>query len=535
MQASPLKSFCAGLLPLFSLALLLPVCYSPHWQTYDDVVLAMLIKGYGLASAPSINLLYCNFLWAALVQLMPDFFGISGYTLLLYLFTFCALAAIWYAMCQAGKMLILKLLLLVSMLFYSFLNPQFTVTAMFCVIGGACLLIGYQNHGKLSQLVCALLLFFCGFIIRDWTLPFIAILAAFFLNWRLLLSRRVFCLSVIIFALSIGAIYTANLVLKTGPVWEKIISWNNARQSLTDAHQGKILSAQPDLLQRHDYSVNDMRLLSTHFGLAPPLMDSEKIGQMKREGDFGIYFDENMLRVGITFTFFLSYPLILLVITIAILLSMRISLPTFLAVLACAVIFFMFGFFNRGGIWISRVYYPAMYALACFLLLYPASSVWRKDIFLSSRCQSLLAGFFLVLSILAYSKANLVESWEIAQKDMTQMARLLDKSVWYGHPVRIEQLYAPFADMNGLRKIDFQGASWTTLLPNARSWFDMNVRDGFDGYLRRGFRLAIARGHLPYIETYCSEHLQGHLEITELAPDGDFYDIRCVSLQKKTQ
>lgn len=527
MTASPPKTFCAGLFLLLGLAFLLLVCYSPHWQTYDDVVLAMLIKGYGIAAEPSLNLLYCNFLWAWLIQLLPDFFGISSYTLLLYFFSLSALVSIWYALCQNPQMLLLKWLLVLSMLFYAFLNPQFTVTALLCITAGGCLLIAYQNSGKLFTLILALLLFFFGFLIRDWTLPFIAILTAFFINWKALLFRRSLYLPVFVFIASVSAIYTVNLLMKTGTEWEEIISWNNTRQNLTDAHQGKIIGAQPDLLRNYGYSENDMRLLSTHFSLARPLMDNGRIGEMKRESDPGIYFDENMLRVGITFAFFLSYPLILLVIVIAILLCMRLTLPTFLAMLACAVIFFMFGFFNRGGIWISRVYYPGLYALASFLLLYPESSKWQKDIFLSAHCQTLLAGFFLVLSILAYSKANLVESWEIGQKDMAQMAALLDKSIWYGHPVRIEQLYAPFANMSALADIEFQGASWTALLPNARSWFDIDAREGFDDFLRKGFRLSIAPEHLPFIETYCAEHLGGRLETEMLDAAGEFYNVRC--------
>lgn len=503
--------------------------YTPYWQTYDDVILAMLINGYGMAAEPSINLLYCNFVWAWLVQLLPDLFNVSNYTLALYACSSFAIALIWLALAVDSKLPLLKLLLVSSMTFYVFLNPQFTVTAMSCVIGGSAAFIVYQKDDKKLFLVCALLSCFLGFVIRDWTLPFIGLICMPFIRWRPLFANRRLLALLAVFPIAVASVYCINLEMKSGPQWREISAWNNERRALTDGHKGQVYAEQPDLLQANGYSVNDMHLLSSHFGLAANLINLPALKNIAAHGDRKLLLDHDFAMIEITFRYFFDWPLVLFFVIICVLMLRRYSLRTIAAISIIGAIFLLIGYFNRGGVWVSRIYYPSLYGLIIFLIFVPPERKLSKYLYVSEELARLAICVLLGLSILAFSKANLIETWEISHYDNKKAAELLNGAVWYGHPVRIEQLYAPFANIEKLKKIKFQCASWTTWLPNSRAYFDVRAKDGFDKYLGSGFNIAISQPHLGYLEVYCAQHLDGKLIKKELAPKiaPDFYRIRC--------
>ncbi len=56
--------FHIGCVLILALAILLPIFYTPYWQSEDDAWISMLIKGYGIAEASSILTTNSNFLWA---------------------------------------------------------------------------------------------------------------------------------------------------------------------------------------------------------------------------------------------------------------------------------------------------------------------------------------------------------------------------------------------------------------------------------------------------------------------------------------
>lgn len=519
-----------GLACLCLEAALILSCYNPYWQTYDDVIMAMLINGYGMATAPSTNLLYCNFLWAKLIQLIPDLFDISNYTLALYLCTGIALASLWLAIAENSRLPGIKLLLVSSMLFYSFLNPQFTVTALFCSISGICSFMAYQNTPKPRFLLFALTLCFLGFIIRDWSLAFAGLIFTPFIDWKMILRSLRLLALLATFCSCLGLIYATNLWVKQDPQWQEIRAWNRERQHLTDSQWGWIYIRQPELLQQEGYSVNDMELLASHFGLAKNLMNIPQLQKLNAESDPEVWLTNKKQTLEITFDYFFTYPLVLLVIIACLLLLRRYSLRATASALIVLAIFIGIALLNRGGIWISRLYYPALYAIVAILLLQTPDKPLSKYLYISRECATLAASTMLLLTMLSYSKANLIETWEISKSDLEAAKKELNGAIWYGHPVRIEQIYKPFANINSLKKINFQCASWTTLLPNSRSYFDLDDHHGFDKYLENGFTISASQEHLKNIQVYCHEHLNGRLLITPLNHDNTFgfYRIQCV-------
>lgn len=520
--------FAVGSLLFLLETILIAAVYTPFWQSYDDVALAMFIKGYGMAERPSINLLYCNFIWASLVQQIPDFLDVSGYTWALYFLTGLSLLAIWHVQTADKTLRLLKFAVCSSMLFYAFLNPQYTVTALYCGIAASSLFLLYQRKGSWSLIAGCLFFAFFSFILREWAPFFIALPCLSLVNWRSFLADRRLLLISACFCLVLAAVYIANDSLKSGPQWQEIKAWNKARQSLTDAHMSDIYRMQPDLLARYGYTVNDMWLLGTHFGLAGELMDPARINSLKKESRFDIYLDYNLEKVEDTFDFFFSWPVVLLLLVSVILLIGRISWPAGAALLILGALFFCVGFFNRGGVWISRVYYPSLYALNLWLLLQSPSRRFARDIYISSRLATAISAGLLAISILAFGKANIVERIEREGSDIEQARALLNGSVWYGHPARLEWLYPPFGSDEEARKIKFQSAAWTSLIPESRLY----VSPGdLDNSLEKGFTICASPGQAEYLGSYCREHLAGIPETTLLNSDRNlrFYRVRCMA------
>lgn len=515
-----------GLAILIGQAVLIPLVYSPCWQTWDDAALAMLVNGYGLAAYPSIHIFYCNFIWGWLIQQLPDFCSISNYTWALYGCTLLAVAILWLALTAKRSLVLLKFVTVAAILFYACLNPQFTVTAMLGALAALCCFLVFQASGKWRWLAAALACAVLAFLVRDWCLGFIALLGLPAIRWRKLLANKPALAICSICAILLAGLYALNLVLLKDSQSQATLAWNSMRQKLSDAHAGKMLAQQPALLRQYGYSENDINLLATHFSLAAPLMRNDKLEAMLAQSDFGVSNAVNLEKVAITFDWFLSWPLWLILLSAPILLLSRFSLRSCLIFMLFGLIFLCIGYFNRGGVWIDRIYYPSAFALACLLLLMPVNRALERHIRLSRNFETLLTGFLLLLALLAFSKANLVESWRLGQRNLAAEQQLLDGAIWYGHPVRIEQIYRPFAKITDLRQLQFQGAGWTARLQNTRKYIDPEQLDGFDHAFRRGFKIATGSEHLDYLGRYCGERLAGEF-IQQPLGNAYFYYVQC--------
>ena len=55
---------------------------SPIFETNDDVHLSMIAHGYGIATGGSPRLVYSNVLWGYFIRLVPEIWGVPGYSLI---------------------------------------------------------------------------------------------------------------------------------------------------------------------------------------------------------------------------------------------------------------------------------------------------------------------------------------------------------------------------------------------------------------------------------------------------------------------
>ena len=81
-----------------SLCLLLLATGTAYWDTNDDAGMLMAIEGIGMAASSSHMIVNSSILWGVICSIMPDFFGISGYTWAGYAAIYAALIAIAYCL-----------------------------------------------------------------------------------------------------------------------------------------------------------------------------------------------------------------------------------------------------------------------------------------------------------------------------------------------------------------------------------------------------------------------------------------------------
>lgn len=503
--------------------------YTPYWQTNDDPIFSMLINGYGLASEPATQILNCNFIWAKIIRVIPNFLDIQNYTWALYIFSFLAMIAIWNSVIHYPGNSLIKLLIIINMLFYNFLNPQYTVTASYCAIASVIIFMEYFHHNKFTYIIIAFFFAFFSFIIREISFASIILIGIFLYPWRLILNNKTVIAFLAIFLAVICAVYFIDMQGKSSSDWQYINIWQKNRQSLSDDYQADVYLQQPALLNKLGYTENDLQLLKAHFSIDSNLRNPDRLSELKNGIDKTIFYNNALEKGGIALAFFFTYPLIFFSIIALILLINRFT-PFTMATLALFItIFFFIGFFNRGGVEVHRVYYPAIFYFILLLITRNTNENLKNYIYLNPALAKLIIFCFLLLPILAFSKNNLVEQWRISSYDINKSGEYLKNALWLTWKFPIEQIYQPFAKVSAFSNINFQSGGWSALLPNSVKYFDPMTANGFGDKFSEGIKVAADEGTLKLLSTYCHEHLNGRMDSERLSPPDcfDVYNIIC--------
>lgn len=535
-----------GWLIVTALAIFLPVLYTPYWQTHDDPWIAMQIFGYGLAEAPAINIPLSNFAWAWLVQQFPEFLDISAYTWALYSCTWLALLVIWNVLRIRKKMFFVKLIFLICLCFYAFLNPQYTVTAFYCAIAGILTLCFPLKRYTWGRVVIIALMIVLSFIIRQQCLFPILIIGLIYVPWRLLArdKKALFC-ALLTMALT-GSLYYADHSLKSGAEQLAIADWHDMRVKLSDGQVGDMLAHQPAILEKFGLSKNDMRMLCTQFSGDANLRDLGRLKKMCAEIPPHFYFFQKFEEIKKTFLHFMDAPLFFLVTAIILLLAARIDRKRAVTILLFIGEFILIGYMSRGGSLIDRVYFPLSFYVIALLLL-TGNSHNSDDLRILFDIQVLMGkrkygtisnrkilpvatSFLLIITIMSFSGANLMQQWRISQYDIPASRAAFDNSFRFGIQYPVHWLYPPFASLSAIKALKFQASCWPLVEPSSRKYFDHKDPLAFKKFLSAGYRFAMGEEDLKKLRIYCKEHLAGELEYKLESEDRSLpiYWARCV-------
>jgi hypothetical protein len=263
---------------------LLCAAFVPRWETNDDVAMAMVAHGYGLAAHGSPVLVFSATLWGWFVRALPAIGGVPGYPLATLATLVVAGAVLLHHLrlqrvawpLAAGA---IALVLLPATLF-----PQFTLGAGLLAAAALFAARTYGLAGGARHLAAAVALAFAAWLVRPEECALVLGVGAPLLPWRALLrDRRAFVAG----ALLVAAVVASNALDQralSGPAWRSFVALDAPRAQFTDYDAGvAIWERHRDIAVRHGYSLNDLDLVGNYFFADPALADPRRLDAMLAE------------------------------------------------------------------------------------------------------------------------------------------------------------------------------------------------------------------------------------------------------------
>ncbi|WP_420600106.1 hypothetical protein [Neptuniibacter sp.] len=234
--------------------------FSPSWMTNDDPAMSMITHGYGAVEIPSPLIYFSNLYWGKIIQTIPSFGGWHGYSFATAATLLISITIAWVAITLEEKSLWLTLPILLGVLSYPILFPQFTLTAGISACAAILCLKRYTYKFNTTWLVLAVLLGIISFLIRYLEMFFVCLVALPVINWKVLLSRKSAWLACMIF-ISFASIATLqNNHAYTGPEWEYFNKNLTTIQKITGWSYAETLKQDEALLEKHSLSATDVEL-----------------------------------------------------------------------------------------------------------------------------------------------------------------------------------------------------------------------------------------------------------------------------------
>ncbi|NML47782.1 hypothetical protein HHL11_28800 [Ramlibacter sp. G-1-2-2] len=502
----------------------------PRWESNDDVGMAMVAHGYGIAATASPEIVFSNVLWGHLAQAIGSVDGVLGYTIAGYAALVLAGAVLMWAAFRCGLGVIGAAGVFALLLLRALWFPQFTVTSGLLMVASACCLALYpQRRASLLPWLAALLAFASFLVRRDEFLVVAAVLAPV-LPWALLARERQARLAAAALASAIALAAWMNYTAYSQEAWRPFNELNPPRAAFTDFGQAQRLVARPDLLARHGFSVNDVEMVGSWFFADPALVDPTRLravladlGEARdTETDLG----NAWLGVASLADPRLVWALACAALATLLLPSRRVLLAWGFCIAGLALV----GFLGRPSQ--LRIYDPLVAALLFAPLLRAA---WRPEPPPTWRWSSSMVAGLLAL-------AAVFHTWplvDLAQDEAPQTAVWrreiqkfpADTVVVWGSNFPFEWIYAPLVRHQERLPARIYALGAFTLAPfsvacaEARTGRDMMTRlRGPDGVLMLASDWALDR-----MSVHCREHFGGKLgaEMVHLYPWGALRIVRC--------
>src|SRR4051794_20988339 len=128
-EVPALPPFLTALLFTAVLATIAIRILPPFWETNDDVGMAMILDGYGLAAYPSPGILFPNILYGYALAALPQIGDISRYGLAAISLNLLSIVLLCRALCLLTGNYVLTLSVIALTSLPPLVFPQFTVLA----------------------------------------------------------------------------------------------------------------------------------------------------------------------------------------------------------------------------------------------------------------------------------------------------------------------------------------------------------------------------------------------------------------------
>jgi hypothetical protein len=488
---------------------------SPIFETNDDVHLSMIAHGYGIATGGSPRLVYSNVLWGYFIQLVPEIWGVPGYSLITLGIVVVVGAVVIRSVLAtrigiAGAIAVLTLVVARAILI-----PQYTINAGLLMVAAVVCWHRFdkQESGGRLALCAGCLLAYCSFLVRSHEFLLVLGVALPLLPWRSLWLRRDAKVALILLVVAIGASSILDHFAYRGAEWAEFNRFNAVRIPYNDYGAAEHLKDRPQILRRYGYTANDVDLITDWYFEDPKIADPEKLQSMLRE--LGpLAFQPGSLEKAWKGVSELgsSDKLLPIVLAGVFLAVMRPRWRIFWVWSLCLGALFTLGLLGRPGV--TRVYVPlvGLLLLAPFLddggVLLDCTKVRRWTII----GVVLVASLFNAQTVLGNSRG--LRSWS---EDVRGGLRLFpsDGVVVWGGNFPYEAVYPVLGSSPNFRNLHLYLLDDFTLAPYSVATTARQSGHGFLDQLvdKRGVPVVVNDYGAALLETYCRDNLHGIFDV----------------------
>ncbi len=370
-----------GYIPFIVGLLILAVCMAasqPFWLTNDDVSMAMVSSGTGIAAWPSPRLALTNIAWGYLVHWLPDIGGIQPYTLLTYTALAAAYLAVLYALVRSEVNRILAACLLLIFYVPVLTYPQYTLVAGHLAVAGIALLcIPPDRQSVFGVYLTGVLIVFSGLVRADETILVAMVASPILIGyWRAgagSLMRRHWLMALALSAVIFSGFQLWDLYTFSSGSWGEFAGTYTLRTEFTDFNMAGYYLRYKEVVRSAGYSANDLHLFANWFYLDPQVFSPEKLAQLSGGMPWYGRIVANLCLLPVLllpFTHPLVIVLVIMMAFIAVFHERRGYFLGSLAVLAGIMIILLL--MGRPGV--TRIYVPACAALVLLGSMQPAKS-----------------------------------------------------------------------------------------------------------------------------------------------------------------
>lgn len=253
------------------------------WETNDDVGIAMVSQGYGIAGAPSAGVIFANVIWGWMLAHTPSFARVDGYSLLNYIALLAAATAMLISMVRGGVNVGLACAAVLVMTIPILLTPQFTVLAGYLSLAGFAVLLAWREQPTFPSLLWAGCLLFTAALVRQMEMLFVAAVAAPFLlsTLRAPVPRRRWLILAAVLLSAMGAAKLVDHTYYTDASWAQFRAMNTDRVAFTDYRLGAYYGRHPKLVRSVGLEPNDIALISRWFYADPKVFQPAKFDVLR--------------------------------------------------------------------------------------------------------------------------------------------------------------------------------------------------------------------------------------------------------------
>jgi hypothetical protein len=495
--------------------------YTPFWETNDDVGMSMVAHGYGIAAYPSSALIFSNVCWGWLLSHLPVIGGILPYSYMTFVITFLAGWLIFSCLTTIGVPWLPALLVIAAISTRMVASPQFTILSGFATIAGIAAWGVHHRDTRQIWLILGAMFLLLGYLIRPLEFVFVLLMALPLVMWnKVVRDVRIWTAAGAVLLL-IAAAKFIDWHYYQASEWVNFSALNIARRPFTDWLVGPLLQAHPELLRLHNYSLNDVSLISSWFFVDPHIADPVRLKALAGSIDWSSRLSANLTK-GLDGVLAVTDPVIAPLFLAAAVVGL---LSPHRKKIFLAIGVFLSCLFLLGALWrpsVLRVYYPI-----CALLLIAAVMHLRTDTvplankpdlkLLVRRNWRIVFVLVILFSVFAagvrrdyLGNQQQMEDSHPIQTELRQLDPQELYVVWLGY-LRRELAFPVFNRDEKIRALDLYMLGSFTMAPFEKAQWDARPWQGLGDRLLHGSPVpflseANSTVDLSLLREYCREH-----------------------------